>query len=426
MNFEELSDGVMVTKGMLEKRIAELTASIVNGEIPIPMVQSSQVTYGGGVNHWPNSEISYSTDAATVLGTLPTDPGDGNQEAWSHYYAKQGDPVVLDAAHALKAVDHSLFAADEGVNTEKPIWNRVIGYVEMGSSPGKDQYDLIVPLRRKLVAPGERWFCLFRILSLDPTPVPVDVQAHIGLWVRNGASEDYATGSDFVLTYQVVGTPGSTSINYRVLARTDSGVEILSTILNVPNAPDVLSASDYIKIYHNAGPGFFDFQVYREVGGVFAVIAVVRNSQDLQTSDVGQSRQPATGWPVVSGASPLAFAQTRTLRIGSYNGSFQNNQLLVQIPSSYDQSATDNDGQFLRFGLSAPTAVDRHLAVDKFWWSMTLNEWSPDTIPVFSDGTTALPSISPTSGNPGTGTGVSNPPDPGSGGGVETREREIQ
>lgn len=413
----DFTDTTLVTKGMLAKEIDALKQSIVNGEVPLPIIQPTQTNYAGGTNHWPNSDLSYSTDAATVLGTAPGDPGDGNQEAWEHYYAKQGNDVVLDAAHTLKAEDHSLFAADEGVNTEKPIWNREIGYVEMGSSIGKDQYDLVVPLRRKLVAPGERWFCLFRIVSLDATPVPAAVQARVGLWVRNGASEDYATGGDFDLTHQIIGTPGSTSINYRVLARTDSGVEILSNVLNVSNAPDVLSGDDYIKIFHNAGAGFFDFQVFREVGGVFSLIAVVRNSQDLQTNDTGQVRQPATGWPSVSGASPVAFAQTRNLRVGSYNGAFQNNQLLVQIPTTYDQSATDTDGQFLRFGLSAATGVDRHLAIDKFWFSTTLNEWAPEKV-LFSDGTPAIPSISPTSGNPGTGTGIGEPPDPGSGGGV--------
>lgn len=418
MDVIDFTDTTLVSKGVLAKEIDALKQSIINGEVPIPIVQPAQTNYAGGVNHWPNSDLSYSTDAATVLGELPTDPGDGNQEAWRHYYAKAGDPVALDAAHALKAIDHSLFAADEGVNTEKPIWNRVIGYVEMGSSAGKDQYDLIVPLLRKLVAPGERWFCLFRIVALDVTPVPSNVQAHVGLWVKNGASQDYATGSDFDLTYQVIGTPGTTSINVRVLAQTDSGVSVLSNILNIPDAPDVLSFSDYIKIYHNAGPGFIEYTIVVEIGGTYTKAGSVRNSQDLQFNYTGQAGQPATGWPTTAGASPLAFAQTRTLRVGSYNGAFQNNQLLIQIPSSYDQSATDVDGQYLRFGLSAPTAVDRHLAIDKFWFSMTLNEWSPDAVPVFSDGTTALPSISPTSGNPGTGTGVGDPPDAGSGGGV--------
>lgn len=411
--------GLATQSDLLELEQA-LIEKLGDGSILVPSVAQTQVNIAGGVNHCPNSDLSYSTQAATVAGTLPADAVDANFEAWRCYRQGQDTNVTVDAAHALKSVDHSLYAGDEGANAYKPIWNRVSGWIEFGSSDPARQHDVIFQLLNKPVGPGQLWFFLCRLVSLTADTVPDDVQLAVGVWQR-GSSEGYATGSPFDLQYTIEGRPGSISVNYRVLAKTDSGVSILSNILNVPNAPDAYSALDYVKLFYFAGPGFIEFEIYREIGGVFHHLYNVRNTTDFQYNDTGEVHIGGVqGWPASpsGGDSPQAYAATRNVRLGEFNGAWALNQLSVRVPSTYDSSATDPDGQFLRIQLTAPTAVDRQIGIDRIWFSTTFNEWAPDPPIKFADETFAIPSVSPASGNQGSGDGVFDPPMGGSGGGV--------
>lgn len=394
-----------------EDRIAQ---RIESGDIISPDLTPRGVVLAGGTNHCPNSDVNFSTEAATVPGTLPATPGDTNQEAYRFYWVERGANVVLDAAHALKAVGHTLYAGNEAINTGLPIWNRLTGWVEMGSVG--TQYDIVVQLLNKVVGPGEHWFFLFRCVSLNAALVPDDVQAFGGLWIKTATYEGWAKGDPFDLRYEVEGAAGAQSIEYRALAETDSGFAILSNVLTVPNAPNVLSFGDYVKLFYSAGPGFVKFTIYKKVAGVYTRVHEVRNSTDLQFNDIGAVGIAEAGWPVESDDRPLAYAQSSTLRVGEFNGASQLNELHILIPGTYQSQLTDDAGQFLRFSVLGATGVDRHLSLDKFWWSTTLNEWAPDPAIRFSDGSVALQSVSPSSGNPGLG-GVYEPPEPGDGGG---------
>lgn len=408
------TEGRGASRAELEAQDGAIRRDIEDGRLRSPIVTGTQEVLAGGVNHFPNSDISFSLEAATVAGTLPGDAGDTNQEAWRVYWAVKDDPIVLDAAHTLKAVGHSLYAGNEAVNTGVPIWDRVNGWVVMGSA-GATQYDLVVQLNRKVAGPGETWFGVFRMLALSNDLLPADFEASMGLWQISGGSEGYARGDAFDLTYLIEGAPGTQAINYRVLAVTDSGFSILSNILNVPDAPDVLSIDNYVKLFYSAGPGFLKFTVYKEVAGVFARVHEVRNSTDLQFNDVGALGIAEAGWPVEPEDRPLAYAQTLNCVVGPFGGAFAQNKLSVLIPGTYDSDATNNDGQFVRVSLLVPTTADRQVALDKFFFGTTFNAWAPDPDIKFADGTVAIPSVSPSSGNPGSG-GVFEPPDPGSGG----------
>lgn len=411
----ELAPGY-VLRGELDDMRTSIINDLQAGKILIPQVLPQQANYAGGLNHCPDSDISFSTEAATVAGTLPADAGDTNQEAYRITRDEVGSDLTIDAAHALKAVGHSLFAADEGVNLGKPRWDRVNGWIEIGAS-GATQYDVAFQLLNKAVGPGQRWFFLARIGALTADIVPADVQLYAGLWVKAGATEGWAEGAAFDLTYIIKGTPGTTSTDYRVLAKTDSGVSILSNVLTVADAPDVLSDSDYPQLFFSAGPGFIEFEIYRKRDGAFALLFTVRNSIDLQYNDVGAVGQPKPDWPADPGNLPRAFAQTRTLIVGPYGSTWALNELSIAVPSTFNFANVDNDGMFLRVGLSAATTVDRQIGLDRIWFSTTFNEWAPDAPITFSDGTTAIPSISPTSGSQGGSGGVVVPPDDGSGGG---------
>lgn len=405
----------LATRGMVEDMRAEIISSIENGQILIPQIQAPLRNIAGGVNHCPDSDFSYSKMAATVIGTLPGTAGDTNLEAYRAYRQQVGANVSTASAAALKATGHSLFAANEGATPAIPIWDRVNGWLVIGAM-GASQYDVAIQLLSKLVGPGQRWFVRFRCAALDSTIVPANVQVYAGIW-QKGGSEGWVQGSAFDLSHEIYGVPGATSIDYRVLAKTDSGVSILSNVLNVPNAPAVLSPANYIKLFYNAGPGFIEFQVFKLVGGIYSRVHTVRNSTDLQFNDIGVVGTPENGWPAGPGNAPLAYAETRNLAIGAFGGSWSPNDLTLNIPSTYNFSLTNNDGQFLRIGLTNPTGVDQHLGIDRIWLSTTYNEWAPDDLRL-SDGTAPIPSISPTSGNQGAGEGVIEPPPGGSGGGT--------
>jgi hypothetical protein len=407
------------TRNELQTMRDDIIKDIQGGRILLPAPITSPLVFAGGVNHCPNSDANYSDMAATVAGTLPATAGDTNQEAWRMFRQLRGANLTFDAAHALKAVDHSLYAADEGANPEVSIWNRVAGWIELGGETGADQYDIAIRLLGKIVKQSEIWFFLFRCVSLTADVVPADVQVDVGLW-QIGATEGYATGDNFAIQAIIHGEPGSVNADYRVLAKTDSGVSILSEILNVPNVPDVLSDQpdgNRVTIFFNSvsNAGFIEFQIYKEVGGVFAFLFAIRNSVDLQYHDVGNAGQPATGWPA-AGAAPLAYAKTRTLQVGPFGGAWSLNRMSFLVPPAYNYADTDSDGQVLRFGLTAETAVNRQIGIDYLFFSTTLSKWAPDVMSPFADGTYPVPSISPTSGVQGTTGGLGDPGDPGSGG----------
>lgn len=409
----------LVNRGDLQDLDDSVRESIESGDVRGPDTSTTQEVRAGGVSFAPNSDVSFSTMAATVPGTLPGDSGDTNYEAFRYYWIETGDPVVLDAEHALKSEDHSLYAGNEAINTGIPIWDRVNGRVCMGAV-GAQQYDLIIQMTRKAVGPGELWYLVWRMLALSNDLVPSAFEVGGGLWQKSGRYEGYAKGDPFDLQYVIEGAAGGVSVNYRALAETDSGFSILSNILNVPNSPAVLSSNNYNKVFYGAGPGFLKYIIYKEYPpATFARVHEVRNSTDLQFNDIGDPGIAEVGWPVEPIDRPLAYAQTSDSIVGAFGGAFVQNRFAVLVPGTYDSDDTENDGQYIRVTFLSPTAVDRQIALDKFFWGTTFNAWAPDPDIVFSDKlppTIAIPSVSPSAGNPGPG-GVFDPPDPGSGGG---------
>lgn len=402
-----------VTKQYVEDAVSKLKADLVNGAVVLPQVPTVTPTFAGGRNYCPDSDLSYSLDAVTVFGTLPASPGDGNYEAWRWYRQIQGDDVTVAPGESLKALGESTYPANEGANPYIPDWDRDNGWIRIGSAVGSPkQYDVAVQLPAKIISPGKVWYVRPRFVCLEPDTLPADVQFYAGIWVDNGGTQGWATGGSFDLDFRIVGVPGTTSVNYRVLARTDGKEEVLSNILNVPNAPDTLSVDNYIQLFYNAGPGFIEFAIYKEVAGIFSLLFTVRNTTDFQYNDIGAPGVPKPDWPAVSANAPRAYDQTRAIVIPPFGAMWTPSKVTLRIPSTYDATATDVDGQFLRMGLTAPTAVDRHVGIDLIWFSTSLNEWSPDELPPFADKSLPIPTVAQASSNQGGGGGVDPPGGP--------------
>jgi hypothetical protein len=289
----------------------------------------------------------------------------------------------------------------------------VNGWVVLGSM-GATQYDIIFVLPAVIVDASQRWYVRIKTVALDGTLVPDGVEVFAGVWYLTGAGQGYVFGGPYDLSFIVKGTPGATSYNYRVLATTDTGFSILSNVLNVPNGPAVLSTTDYIQLFYGAGPGYIDFDIFREKGGVYTFVHSIRNSNDLMYNDVGAAGQSAAGWPSAPGNIPFAYAETSRAVIGTFGGVWVYSDFTLNVPPSYDKSTALQ--QYLRVGLTQPTATDRQVGFDRFWFSTSFNVWAPDVIRL-SDGSTPTPSTAPTAGNQGGGGGISAPPPiPGSGG----------
>lgn len=400
-----------VTRGDLDQLREAMYADLRDGRIIIPQTATTPTpNRAGGINHAPNSDLSYSTLAATTPAITPATAGDTNYEAYRFFRQVRGANISGASADALKATGHSLFAAAEGATPGLPRWDRVNGWIELGAS-GATQYDMALHLLNNIIGPGQKWFLRFRCAALDGAVLPAGVQAYAGIWEKRASSEGWITGGAFTLTHTIVGIPGTTSTDYRVVAKTDSGVTITSDTLNVPNAPDALSLNAYVKLRFNAGSGFIEFQIYRKIGSTYTHVFTVRNSTDLEYNDTGSSIGPVSGFPVVTGNAPQAYAETGNLLVAPFGGTWTPNDLTINIPSTYNFTQTNTYGQYLRFGLTAPTGVDRHIGIDRIYFSTTYNEWSPDSATYPSP-----PSISPTSGNQGGGDGVYEPPPSGSGG----------
>src|SRR5205085_10554540 len=110
-----------------------------------------------------------------------------------------------------------------------------------------------------------------------------DLEIYVGFWQKTGAGQGWLTGNNFALTGEIIGIPGATSTQYRVLAKTDSGIEILSDVLTVATAPDALSLDNFVRLHFAPArnSGFIEFDIFRKRAGVFYHVYSVRNDTTL-------------------------------------------------------------------------------------------------------------------------------------------------
>lgn len=402
--------------GNMREALEEFTLALQSGSIVIPAAQTSTPVHAGGVNYCPNSDFKFSKMAATVPGTTPGTAGDTNQECWKMYRQEQGNGVTIDAAHTLKAVGHSLYAANEGTDATIPIWDRVIGQLVWGAAD-KPLWDVAIQLFNNDVKPADRWFVRFVIGSLTDDLVPDDLEMFCGFWHKTASTEDWITGGNFNLSYIIPpdSTPGTRELNYVAVARTDGGVTLYSQTLNVLDAPDVMSAADPVRLNYGSasGSGFLEFKIYREdvATGEVHQIAFLRNVNEVIFDDDGDNLMAVPSLPTSSALNTQAIAYSRRLEVGTNGGELLINDFQVQIPHDYDWSQTLPLSQFFRFGFTTETAVNRQIRIDRIYLGPSFNNWSDS--PLDPPGATA--STSQTGGTP-IGGGNDGPPIVGTGG----------
>lgn len=373
----------------------------------------SNLSYSEITNILDNSFPEWSKAAYTGTGVSPSTVSDDNREAYNWYRQPSADTeLVANSTNALKASGHSTFAANEDVNGEIPRWKLPEGYIEMGGVSGS--YDLLYPLPNDLVYPGLVFYIQFEAMLRSGT-LP-DIQFFAEFWDNTAGQRKIIEGGAFTITGEIFGTPGTRSVEYKVLARTDSGEEALSNTLAFANAPNTFSQNNHPRINFRGAPGYIEFEIYRKEvsGSMFVLQYIVRNSIEGTYFDVGNSPiRDVSGFPSAS-TTPKAYAKTRTFRPGSSD--FVRHSLTIQVPTTYDSSLTGAGMQWLRLGLTGNTATDRQVWLRKFGLSLGEGSWSRSSYDnqVNAHSTRTATASSAPSG--GSGGGVDDPPPFGSGG----------
>jgi len=384
---------------MSDERIRQIVQQGINNQqITILQPNPNPQVFAGGTIFCPNSDFAWSQLAATTSGILPGTAGATNLEVYRVTRQIVGANI---GAQRLRTVE-----ADAWI----PIWERVQGVAEIGAVSGADNYDIAFQLNNNWFVSNKKWFVRVAVATADTTPLPVGSRLFVGFWVVRTASQGWVESDNFDLEHTILGIPGTREFNYKVIAKTDTGVELESQVLNVTNIPDVFDLNTYVRITYAAAAGFTEFILYREdvATGEVRQIARDRNSAQLVAYDSGQEGTVVSGFPSSTIDRFRAYAEVPIDAVSIDLGKTFHN-LALRIPASFDTS--DVVSSYIRIGMVGPTDVNRQVYLDTVWASESYNVWSPSPF----DDYPSPPSTSMTSGPPIGGGSTGNPP--GTGGG---------
>lgn len=402
----------------LSKSVSALQVQIDDLAAPVTSTDS----FVTPPNYLPNSMPEWSTMAYTTAATTAATAGDTNRECYNWYRQTAATTALAaSAANALKrsvgGAQHSLWAANEGANSDIPIWDGENSTMLMGGSTTK--YDISSPLLTDFVNPGHTYYVYFEAaLAGSSIDVPTGLQVYAGFWDNTGGQQKWLEGSDFTPIAANYGIPGSRTIEYKIKATTDSGAEILSAAVTITTAPSTLSSDNHVRLSFSGAPGFILYEIYRKVAGVYYRVGIIKNSIDLQFFDMVESGDTVVmvaGYPSVSGNRPQAYAITSEFVPGDLSvGTFAPHVLTIAIPTTYNKSNTTVGNQWFRFGVDELMASgdERGIVIRRLMVSEGFGAWTKHS----KDFTAASsPTGTPASSPPSGGTTTDPPPEGGSG-----------
>ena len=331
-------------------------------------------TYEAPPNYLPNSYPEWSTLAYGTAGTTPATAGDTNYEAYN-WFEQTSATTDLSGATALVGSGHSTYA---GLGTDVPRWDRTNGFFLLGSST--TNYDICCPLPTDFVMPGQRFFVYLEAAYTQSDTDDNNTEFYCGFWDNTLGQRKWIEGTDFTPTVSVYGAGGGRTLEYKVMAETDSGDQILSAAVSTATAPSTLTTSNHVRISFSGAPGFIRFVVYRKDGSNYYRVADIRNTIDLQFYDMvesGDTVVPVGGYPSVTGNRPQAYASTIDFNPAA-PGSVNAHLLTIQVPTTYDRSNTGNHQQYFRFGLSSLVAAgsEHEIAIRRISVSEGYGAWT--------------------------------------------------
>lgn len=328
-----------------------------------------------------------------------------------------GDSLTASATFALKreyiGAQHSLWAANEGANIDIPIWQGVQGNMLLGSET--TNYTIDAPLPTDFVYPGQTYYVyLETALATGSTNKGASQQLAIGFWDRTSGQDKWIEGDAFTPTAEVFGSPGSRTVSYKVLAKTDSDTQILSTEVTVTTAPSSMSTANHVRLFFTGAPGFIYYGIYRKVSSTYRLVREIRNSIDLQFFDVDENAgSPQPSFPTLSTSPPKALAVTREFEPLS-STSFLAHTATIKVPPTYNRGNTSSEQQWLRLHLTdlVPSGNTRGIVLRRLMISEGYGAWarSPRDMLAVSSPTSSAANA------PGGGNPTGNPHGGGSGG----------
>jgi hypothetical protein len=364
------------------------------------------------------------TDGATLTGTLTrvsdsqvtlSVAAGATLTAGTMFF---GDDLAATAAFALKRsgtplaiAQHSLWAANEAVNSDIPTWDGVQGNFLLGSQA--TNYAVSCPLPTDFVYPGQTYYVSFEAsLAASDTDIGSSQQFYCGFWDNSSGQKKWLEGTGFTPTASVYGVAGTRTISYKILARTDSNTEILSTEVVVTTAPATMSESNHVRLSFTGAPGFIYYGIYRKDGTAYRKVGEIRNSIDLQFFDMQESSgSPESGFPTITTATPKAYAITSEFAPGDLSSTqFTLHTMTIVVPSTYNRGLTTNAQQWFRFGLADLISAgnEREIVIRRIMVSEGYGTWtrSPRDMQAASSPTSSAASAPPSgdpTGDPGGG-----------------------
>lgn len=390
-----------------------------------------QTNYAGITNILDNSLPEWSKDAYAATGVLPNTGGDGNLECHNFYRQLATDTELLKTTtEALKSpktsepAEHSLFLANEGANADIPRWDKTNGFMTLGGAANK--WDIHTPLPNDIVFPGQTFYFQFetKLATADPLDPsdPTPLQFFAGLYDNTAGQRKFIEGGNFTITGEIFGDQtGTTEVEYQILAKTDSGEEAISNVLNFPNAPAVFSGANHPRIYFAGVAGFIQFLIYRRhvASGVYVHQYTVGNTIEGSYYDIGNPPiATVSGFPSPTiGTVPRAYAVTTNFT--PVPNVWNRHSFTIFVPTTYNRGLTGSGMQHLRFGLTELTDTARQIQIRRIGLSQGDGAWSrsPNDL---RTGAHSSPSTSAEGSAGGTGdggTGTPPPLPPGTGGG---------
>ena len=324
------------------------------------------------VNLLPDSDCNFSVDDWD--SGPPPAGGDIAYELKYWYRFPDTDTLLAeDAAHALKAVGHSLYAANEGANPDIPVWDKTNGHIRMGAV-GATNWMIGTPFVVNHARPGGELQFQVIVELLSSLGLPADVG--LAAWIHDNTAGQQKTleGGDLTLNTTVVGTPGTTSTEYFLVATTDFGQQYKSNLSVVATAPDILNAPNYVALSWNGVPGTNSYDIYRNRGGVIKLVYQVRNGQTSYW-DQGAEVSTVAAYPAVTDTKAKAYTVIPAARFLPLSTGWQTYGASIVVPATYAQANTTGR-QWLLVKPTNPTAESRQLKMDHFGLGEQYGLWS--------------------------------------------------
>lgn len=281
-----------------------------------------------------------------------------------------GDGLAESSAHALKATGHSLFAANEGTLDIIPRWDKTNGWLETGSDT-EDRFDIATPLSLNFIRGGITYYFRCIVKKRPGTAAGDPIRLSLGIWDATAAEQRFIESSNMSLSAAPVGTIGSTTYSYIVIADRDDGTSFASDVAVINNGNAVLSGDNYNRLQWQNATGILRFRIYREVGGVAKRVFTITNGQNSFNDTGGDEGETLGSLPTASGLRPIAYKVSGAF---TPSDSWVSVLIALEMPATYDTSRTTGK-QWVRIGIEGQTGEERNLLIDRVMLSQSNGGW---------------------------------------------------